>query len=239
MGKWGASSILRRSGVAVGQITEFLGWKADKVFIVGVGLNHKEAHVMKDGWELGPQDIVGFEPHPGIFKKIDFPGILYKVGMGSTVGKATLYSRRSHKDGSTLYPFKDDANVGVCEVDVSTLDYFLSQGKDGFRPEQLLDQRVLLWLDCEGHELEVLKGAEKFLRHVDVINTEMTMKPSCEGWCDPLELHRYLKKVGFRHQSIHTNRSSAGQSDHIYVRPRLWKREYCCCLDELENDSEF
>jgi FkbM family methyltransferase len=238
MGKWGASSILRRSGVAVGQITEFLGWKADKVFIVGVGFNHKEAHVMKDGWDLNFDDIIGFEPHPVIYKKIQdkFPGILHNMGMGSTVGRATLYSRRSHKDGSSLYPFTNNTNVGVCEVDVSTLDTYLFVDLNGFQQESLKDNNVLLWLDCEGHELEVLKGANRFLRYVDVINTEMTMKPSCEGWCDPLELHRHLKKVGFRHQSIHTNRSSAGQSDHIYVRPRLWKREYCCCIDELGSE---
>jgi FkbM family methyltransferase len=233
--RWRSKRFLRRSGVAVGSIMEHLGWDATKVFIVGVGIQHQEANVMKDGWLLSREDIIGFEPHPGSCKKIRdrFPGILHEMAVGDEISTVTLYGKKSHRDGSSIHSPKDMRGIHTNEVPIVTLDHMLGNRAKGFDvPDWKVPQNVLLWLDCEGNELSVIRGAKSFLRYVDVVNVEMTCNPKGNGWCNPLDVHNELKSIGFRQQHMHSHRSSAGQFDSIYVRNRLWKREFCCCLWE-------
>ena len=228
-----ASRMLRRSGVAVGLVAESLGWKADVVYQVGIGLNHEEMDVLMEEW--GPNSetypgsqvkIIGCEPHPEMDFTDNYPGIVHQVALSNYEGTAKLYSKKRHKDGSSLHPHNErgDESYKTIGVPVTTLDTLFPRIEPG---------RVLLWLDCEGSELAVMQGGSAFLKQVDVVNIELTARPPGVGWCTPVQAHQYLVSQGFWLQWIHTQRIDSGQNDGVYVRPKLFKPEYCCVPHEI------
>lgn len=220
-----ASKMLRRSGVAVGLVAELLGWKPDWICQVGVGLYHKEIDVFVEEWKLGSESIVGFEANPAVFKRVmgSYPGTLVGMAVSGKPGMSALRAHPRHKDGSTLKGL-DGGNV-VSMVDCITLD-------EMFSPMTQDLKNCLLWLDCEGSELDVLRGAKDFIGNVNAINVEMTSKPNGDGWADPVDVHVFLEPLGFWLQWVHTQRVTAGQYDAIYVRGELFKPEYCCSVHE-------
>ena len=220
-----ASRFLRRSGIAIVLVAELIEYEPDHIIQVGIGKNHQEVDVMKVAWPNAT--FVGFEanPHIGID---DYPGKLIRVAVGAEAGKATLYFNKKHKDGSSFFPHNDPIGPMQVEVDVVALDDMSMEELD--MPIQQKLPNVLLWLDCEGMEFDVLRGCEKLLdQHVDVVNVEMTSNPPGDGWCTPNEVHDFLLEHGFLRQWVHTQRTSAGQTDAIYVRPHLFNPNYCCC----------
>ncbi len=230
-----ASRLLRRSGVAVGLVAECLGWRADLVVQVGVGHNHEEVTVLKEEWP--GVEFVGFEPHPHIFAswQLKYPGQLLPYALGAeTKNRVDFFAYRHHADGSGLYfpdnePEEKRRDLEKFSVRMSTLD----QQNLGVLPS-LIDKRILLWLDCEGNELNVLRGGEQFIHRVQVVNVELTSKPLGSGWCKPQDVHDWLAERGFWLQWIHTQRISAGQVDGVYVREWLFKPEYCCIPQEVQ-----
>jgi len=72
-------------------------------------------------------------------------------------------------------------------VHATTLDNYFADKED---PE-------ILWIDAEGAELQVLRGATRVLTHVKLIHAEVSFRPMQLG--KPLfwEISRYLKGQGF------------------------------------------
>ena len=233
-----ASRILRRSGLAAGVVAERCGWDADWVIQVGVGMYHQETDVLKrEKWP--DSKFIGYEPNPNIFKNIKqaYPGELFQIAIGKTQGACTLYEKHRHKDGSSCKEFTvDDPNIKISntyQVEMKTLDAIFCNG-----PHEIKGN-VLLWLDCEGGELDAIEGAIKLIESVEMINIEMTTKPPSDNWPDTRVVHKRLRELGFLRQDVHTLRGS--QYDAIYVRPHLFKKEYCICpfsIDEYEMLSE-
>lgn len=225
------SYILRRSGIAVGLIMDLLEWTPDIMYQVGVGLNCQE--VVDKGGKQGVLPFawpslrfVGMEPHPRIVEGLgdNYPGDLHQTAIADFVGTSMLHSKKRHKDGSSLHTHDDkheDEKYYDVEVPVTTLDTLFPGGPDG--------EHVLLWVDCEGSELAALRGGEAFLNGVEMVNVELTGKPPGAGWCDCWEVDEWLQEHGFMFQWVHTQRSSAGQRDGIYVRPHMFRPEFACC----------
>jgi len=219
-----ASKLLRRSGVAVGLISDLLHWRADTIYQVGIGMYHQEVDVLREEWP--GVAIVGFEANPHIVKSVQkrYPGTIFPMAVVNKVGSIGLHSKKRHKDGSSIHKLnvEHDGDLNIDEVSASTLDAMFPDGPVG--------NRVLLWLDCEGSELSALKGAVHFVEKVEVINVEMTSNPQAElTWCKPVDVHTWLRKHGFWLQWTHSNRSSSGQYDAIYVREHLYDPRYCSC----------
>lgn len=225
-----ASKLLRKSGVAVGLILDLLEWVPNHIFQVGVGQHHHEVDVLKETWpDVG---FIGFEPHPEIVQSLkDYPGIIHELALSNYVGKAVLHGKKSHKDGSSLYEHKQEGNYQDISVAVANLDNIYRHGPVG--------DKTLLWIDCEGSELTVLQGAVSFIQGVQVVNIEMTSDPPGKGWCDPVDVHYWLVGKGFYTQWIHTQRSSAGQCDAIYVKKELFNPRYCCVPSEVKRYEEM
>jgi len=224
-----AGHLARRSGIAICLITELIEWIPDSVYQVGVGQNHAETEVFLESW---PQvHLVGCEPHPTIVQQLvaDYPGEVIPTAMGDTEGVIQLYSKRSHKDGSSVHFMPEADNCELIDVPITTLDLLFPTGPE-WKP-------CLLWLDCEGNELAVLHGGERFVEQVDVINVELTHKPPGPGWCSAVDVHDWILSHGFKRQWVHTQRSHAGQVDAIYVRPHLFRPEYCCCPCMVEREG--
>jgi len=227
-----ASRILRRSGAAVCIVAERLGWDADLIIQVGVGFHHKEIDVMKS--EKWPDaELIGYEPNPKIFIGIDgkYPGTVINKAVSSKSGVMSLWEKKAHKDGSSLKKF-NGTNRKLFEhtVYVTTLDEQISCRFS-------TDGNILLWLDCEGSELDVLNGATTLLGHVDMINIEMTSDPPSDEWPDTRVVHNKLRDHGFFRQYLHTMKGN--QYDAIYVKPKLFDSRFCCCpfsIDEYEKE---
>lgn len=224
-----AGRLMRRSGMSVGQVAEHLNWRADVIYQVGVGLWHAEVEVLQEEWP--GVEFMSTEPDPRIVKELKkegYPGELTEVALGSKVGRSTLYFKSRHKDGSSLYPHKkqkEGVKHDTISVPVTTLDILYGKPRKG---------RILLWMDCEGSELEVLKGGEQFIEGVDVVNVEITGRPPCHGWPTPEEVHDWLVDRGYFLQWIHTQRIWENQCDGIYVRAEMFRPDCCCIVHEVK-----
>ncbi len=234
-----ASRLLRRSGIAVGNIAELLKWRPDNIIQVGVGMYHQEMDVLTSEWP--GINIIGFEAHPEIFKAVEasYPGVLHNFAVSRDVSDVYLYSKQNHKDGSSLFRPAGCPNIDEIVVQTITLDHFFYITMEVKRAQipatiDILDADIeekenLLWLDCEGSELAALEGAERLIEQIDIVNVEMTANPPGDGWCSPVDVHDWLRAHDFWLQWTHSNRSSAGQCDVIYVRPKLFNPRYCSC----------
>lgn len=219
------SKLLRRSGIAVALICEHIGWQPDCFYQIGIGMLHGELDVITQVWD--DVEIHGCEPHPQILSGLrgKYPGTLYETAVSDYIGEAILYSKPRHKDGSSLYPHTTCEGGDSFPVKVTTVDTLWPDGPHGLHP--------MLWVDCEGSELPVLRGGEKFISAVDVINIELTGKQMGIGWSKQEEVHTWLLDHGFRRQWVHTQRAFVGQCDGIYVRPAIFNPDICCCPCEL------
>ena len=202
-------------------VAEILEWEAQTIVQVGIGHYHKEIEVFKEAWPTC--DVIGFEPQPHTYDKLeDYQGEIRKVGLADKPGKATMWYRPRHKDGGTMCNRTDDDKTDTVEVPISTLDLEFPRGS-------INTQHNMLWLDCEGYEEKVIRGAARTLKQFEVINVELTTAPISAEWCKPQAVHQLLEAQGYKRQWIHTQRISHGQCDVIYVQPHLFRPEYCCC----------
>jgi len=229
------STLLRRSGVALYNVANLLGWSPTVIYQVGIGCYYKEVEVFREAWPEA--DLIGFEPHPEIVHRIqNYPGLLIRKALGRCKGRTRLIWDPAHLDGASIYDDPTNDRLEGTIVEIDTLDNY--HAKVAWKRS---DDRVLLWLDCEGSELDVLIGGEKFVSNVDVINVELTGNPPRSGWPEPVEVNRWLLERDFLLQHIHTQRTTAGQVDAIYVRPELYKSKYCCCplmVEEWKKQNE-
>lgn len=222
------SRFVARSGIAVCLVSEVIGWQPDYIYQVGVGMSPQEIDVFLDTW---PEvHIDGFEAHPEIYKAIkpNYRGNLNNLALGNQEGTVDLFVPPRHKDGSSVYALAQEGCKQLT-VPMSTLDAQYPKGP--------ASMHSLLWLDCEGSELAVLQGGEDFLKNIEVVNVELTMSPQSDAWCSPVDVHRFLLDHGFVLQWIHTQRISAGQNDGIYVRPYIFKPQFCSCFCAVENKT--
>lgn len=122
-------------------------------------------------------DIHAFEPHPATYQKliknIDRLDIkTYNVGVGFSEGVLNLYDYAEEDGSEHASLYKDvieqihKGQTIAHEVRIISLDAFAAEHK--------IDRVGLLKIDTEGHELEVLKGFEHFIRDnkVDLIHFE-------------------------------------------------------------------
>ena len=200
--------VKRQSGCAAVKTMAALNWSPDWTVQVGIGRHHFEVDEIKSAHPNC--EFHGFEPHPGTFENLtNYPGISANCAIGDRHQNAILYSKTGHVDGSSLFKHTN-ARYTEIPVVVYPLDYLLTDIPG--------DSNVLLWLDCEGSELNALKGGEKLTEKVDIINVEMTGKPGGEGWGTPSAVDDWLTKRGFVLLTEHTFREYAEQSDCIYIR---------------------
>ncbi len=223
-----ASYLLRRSGISVGLVCEVLDWQADLMIQVGVGNYHQEVDVLKSEWS--GVKFIGYEPHPRVCKRLKktYPGPVHPIALSNKTGKYDLNIKARHSDGSSLLDLHDGSRLETVKVDVDTLDNVCPADIHSYR-------RILLWLDCEGSELDVLEGGEETIhKHISMINLEMTAAPPSAGWGHPVEIHKWMVDRGWFLQWIHTQRISLGQCDFIYVKNWLFNPNYCCVPSEIE-----
>lgn len=197
------------------QRLEKRGWKFEQVkrirllfengirTVIDCGANTGQfvENLGKAGWS---GEVFSFEPLASEYtalaeKAANVPGWrTFPCALGSSNGEAEI-GVAGNSFSSSLLPFarsftelRPDASPVRSEViRVRRLD-------DVIQEEGLaIDGPILLKLDVQGFELNVLRGAEDFLKRVRLIQTEMALVPSYENSPDFFEVKKFLNERGF------------------------------------------
>jgi FkbM family methyltransferase len=148
--------------------------------------------------------IVSFEPLSEMFAKLDAASAddplweCMHVALGSRAGRTRL-NVAGNWLSSSLLPMNPrhrlaaprSAYVGMQEVEISTLDNLSTRFLRA-------DDRAYLKLDVQGSELDVLEGAERTLRQVEVLDVELSVLPLYDGAPLLSEVVAYLDDRRFR-----------------------------------------
>lgn len=159
--------------------------KTGVIFDVGANVGAYSKLIKKLNQHI---EIFAFEPHPTTYQKlvsnVKIYGVnTYNVGVGSIEGTLKLYDY-ANDDGSehaSLYKNvieKIHHGESVChEVKIISLDAFAIEHK--------INSVSLLKIDTEGHELEVLKGFEAYIKanKIDMIHFEFNEMNIASGVC--------------------------------------------------------
>jgi FkbM family methyltransferase len=138
-------------------------------------------------------DIISFEPNPRAFLLLQANAMLNKnikpvnLGLSSTPGKS-LASIGLHNIGGASLNIKRDNSIDV-EFELNTLDNFVFQNS--------IKNIDFIKIDVEGHEIEVLKGAQTVLdQYKPCIAIEILKSDIKNGKSKILDL---LKENGYKY----------------------------------------
>jgi FkbM family methyltransferase len=164
----------KQSGEANFVMSHFSNVKKGVIFDVGANVGNYSKSLREINRNM---EIYCFEPHPRTFQKLlSTVGPLeiktFNVGIGSADGKLKLYDYANNKGSEHASLYKDvietihQGKAVEHEVEIVTLNTFAI--------EHQIERVLLLKIDTEGHELEVLKGFEPYIRQnkVDLIHFE-------------------------------------------------------------------
>lgn len=211
----------RKVQLKIGDAISLMGYKPVRRIDFSNMTGEDFAHVIDIGVADGTPDLYErfpnafldlFEPHPHYQEHLaktlltKRQGRLHKMGLGSNDGTATLFLKG--RTGSTLAA---DRGQGQVEVPVRRLDSVL-------KPEDLRHP-CLLKIDTEGYELEVLKGAEGLMPHIDCVVSELHF--TSPHMYRPRELIGHLEKLGFEMSEMLDFHAGNGQvwcADFVFRR---------------------
>ena len=164
------------------------------VFDVGAHLGQTTLHFRS---KFKNAHIHSFEPVTTNFKKmvqnIGTRDRIYanEIALGSTVGKAYInegFSDLTHSISSSVNTTNSKAKE---EVSVETIDSYAARNK--------IEKLDLLKIDTEGHEIEVIKGADAMIKggRIEAIFTECDFRREDKQHTYFPELLEYLHGMGF------------------------------------------
>jgi FkbM family methyltransferase len=152
-------------------------------------------------------EILSFEPVSENFQVVsalaerDCRWTVHQVALGSEEGECEINVLKATELCSFLTPneycaehFGTEAAVRKRErVRVRTLASVL----DGYR-DKLSQWRIFLKVDTQGRDLDVIEGGRKHLSTVQMIQTELSLRPIYRGMPGYTEVLTRLKELGFQ-----------------------------------------
>jgi len=113
----------------------------------------------------------------------------YKIGFGASERTATLFMDPAHPSMARLVEKPDSKSENVT---IDTIDHFCAVN-------QICDIAILK-IDTEGHEIQVLTGADKMLRSgsISIIKAEVAADPDSSYHTSFLNLFEFLNPFGYR-----------------------------------------
>ncbi len=166
------------------------------------------AHIGADSVELARMfptaKVHCFEPVPEIYSFLKHNTRRYSnircfdIALSSETGITRMYVSSGGSDASSSLQkpaehLADHADVSFeKEIEVQTLTL------DEWAARNNIDHVDFLWLDMQGHELEVLKASSKILPTVKAIHTEVSLKKTYENAPLYKDFRKWLEEKGFR-----------------------------------------
>lgn len=140
--------------------------------------------------------LVLFEPikeHCDNLRRKSDQIIVYNKAVSNFNGFSKFYVASNSVSSSLLKPkhvIEDEKITVLNEIDIEVvkLDDFIIN-KDNFN---------LLVIDAEGSEMNILEGAENFIKNnIDVLNVELNYKENYEGLTLAQDVKEYMNHLGF------------------------------------------
>jgi hypothetical protein len=96
----------------------------------------------------------------------------------------------------------------------------------GYRLEDWCNENNVLnvdgiWMDAQGAELDILKGAGTILNGIQFIMTEAGLKPYYNGHTMKADIDKYLASYGFYEHISATKQNHEYECDVIYLNSNL------------------
>lgn len=150
---------------------------------------------------------------------------LYEMALGDKIDKIKFYPMDDTNPGaSSKYKLMDKTILDSVwsgrwshyqnkevEVHQDTLD--------NWRSINNIENIDLIWIDVQGAELDVFKGAVETLKNVKVILTEAGLQPYYEGQSLKPEIDQFLKEQGFYElESAFEYNGSYCEANLIYIK---------------------
>ena len=167
--------------------------KPDPAWLLNVGVGDWPNEASLFAARYPKCGIIGLEPRRGFNEKYGdkYPGTMMMVAAWSTSGKRTFYE---HGMCSSMYEDvqkRDRPNRVQCV----TVDEI-------WRDNMRSGKNVFLWIDTEGSEDEILKGASELLGSSSAhwVNVEVRPDgfPNRPGTCKSSEVHDVLKSHDYK-----------------------------------------
>lgn len=198
--KWGLKKPADRASLSKSILKKYL---PKNPVIVDCG-----AHVGSDAIELArifPQAAIHcFEPVPSIYRALcnnvkRYKSIhTYNVALSSSTGKATMYVSSGASDASSSLQKPKEHLDDHPDVSFDETSEVITLTLDEWARQHSIPKIDFLWLDMQGHELEMLKASTVILPIVTAIYTEVSMKESYENTSVYPSFKEWMEQKGFR-----------------------------------------
>jgi len=142
--------------------------------------------------------VYAFEPYCEYFFQLQKavskePGIeIFPYGLYSKTGFYDFHVSATWDGASSLFA----SSEGPVEY-FDMMTTVLCKKLDEWAEEEQVDRIDYMWLDMEGAELEMFKGAPQILQTVRAISTEVNFRQFRKGMAQFPEMKDYLEKAGF------------------------------------------
>jgi FkbM family methyltransferase len=141
--------------------------------------------------------------------------------LSDTVKEVTFYTRKDSPccTGASYYR----ENTPFYEGDKAVPKQVLTRTLDGVMRDRMVEGRVLLKIDCQGSELDILRGGEKFLENCAALILEVSYSEYNQGAPNASEVDAYVaskgfKKMGSIYEIVHPISRDHIQDDMFYLR---------------------
>ena len=168
--------------------------------------------------KLKIKNMMFFEPSSNSFnvlqKKIGNKAVLVNRALGNQEGEIEMFieSANEGQSNSILKPalhLLQYPHIKFNEkelVKITRLDNYISESK----------KYNFINIDVQGYELEVFKGAEKFLHHIDYINTEVNIDEVYKDCAMIEDLDEFLSSYNFIR--VETSMEGGIWGDSFYIK---------------------
>jgi len=203
-------------------------YNVDTIIDVGANVGQFASEMRslaRDSW------IHSIEPNPLAYKTLeamtarDLRWTAHECALGRASGRITLNVFSASDFSSCLSANQFGTQrfshslkaAGAVEVELRTLDELV-----GATPLSEIGSRLLLKLDTQGFDMEVLAGAASTLERVQIVVTEVSLRPIYQG--APLfpEVLEFMSTKGFKLSGFFPVSRSADlsiiESDSVFVR---------------------
>jgi len=196
--------------------------------IIHVGMWDFVEHVCYT--KLVGNKVIGVEGNPQVFNEMSRPVAeeagyeVFNECLTDTDGEEKKFFLAAH--GSSFHQGPPEWGKNSCiTVETKTLSTLME--------EKNLDpsEYDFLNIDVEGSELEVLKGYEKYLKYVNVIDLETTFQDRHAGGCTHNEIVEWLSDRGFELKESSDSYQKEGWGDSVFVRVDKELPKYHDCHD--------
>lgn len=194
------------------------------IFDVGANLGQSAREFEK----AYPRSVIySFEPDPDLFpvlqRSIGPRTTAIPVGVSSRSGKFRFDNSGSGRARHRIASNQDDRELP--EVQFTTIDSFCTRHN--------ITRIDLLKIDTEGHDLDVIKGAEQMLTasSVGIVIAECSMNRDNTFHVQFGEIHRHMEQLGYRlfgiYEQVHewpTRKPNLRRTNAAYISPAVIAR---------------